>query len=162
ADGGVVLGGGVETRTVAAADYYRKGLVKKVLIADASRRRPELLTALPSHVDLNRIALLNLGVPESAMEIFGRELANTHDEAIALREWALRTHAGAVIVPSELFGTRRERWIMRSVLDGTVTLVDVPALDEREYTANDWLKSERGLFDFHNEVLKYAYYRFKY
>jgi uncharacterized SAM-binding protein YcdF (DUF218 family) len=161
ADAVVVLGGGLETRPVAAAAYYHRGLVNKVLIADAGL--PLKLTGLiPSHAEVNRTVLIKLGVPDSAIGIFGKDLANTREEAMALRAWALRTHAGALIVPTEIFATRRVRWIMHHALEGTGTRVDVPQLDQREYAVHDWWRSERGIVDFQNEVLKYAYYRLKY
>src|SRR5262249_48604136 len=162
ADAVVILGGGIETRPLAAAAYYRQGLVKKVLIADAALIFPNTVRAIPSHADLNRAVLVKLGVPNNAIEIFGKALSSTHDEALALREWALHSHARTILVPTELFHTRRVRWIMQRALDGTGTRVDVPALDQREYAANDWWRSEQGLLDFHNEVVKYAYYRLKY
>ena len=73
----------------------------------------------------------------------------------------MRTHAASVIVSTEIFPSRRVRW----VLQRTRRYWDagkVPALDEPEYTAADWWKNEKGLLSFPNEVIKYVYYRFKY
>src|SRR5205807_1432614 len=65
-DAAVVLGGGLEYRPSAAADLYRRGLVNKVLV---SRVPEERLGALPWHTELNREALLKLGVPDAAIEM---------------------------------------------------------------------------------------------
>ena len=47
-------------------------------------------------------------------------------------------------------------------LDGTQTRVLVLALDSRDYTRDDWWRSEQGVIAFQNELLKYVYYRVKY
>ena len=67
-----------------------------------------------------------------------------------------------LIIPTELFSTRRVRWIfgreLRSI--GAVVIVDsVPPL---EYGPDDWWQHEQGVVSFQNEVLKYLYYRMKY
>jgi len=162
ADVVVILGGGVETRPFAAADYYRSGLVKGVLLSNVSPNRVEALGIAPSHVELNRSVLLKLGVPATAIEVFGAGLSNTYEEAVALRVWAERTHPRAVIVPSEIFSSRRVRWIVRHALADTATEAYVPALDSPEYNRRTWWKHEQGVIAFQNEIIKYAYYRFKY
>ena len=83
---------------------------------------------MPSHTALNRMVLIKLGVPETAIEIFGTRLSNTYEEAVALREWAVRTHARSVIVPTEDFSSRRVRWVLEQVFAGTGIRVQVPAL----------------------------------
>src|SRR5215475_12075233 len=90
ADAVVVLGGQLQVRPVAAADLYRKGLVKKVLISQVAEDHLIGNGAIPGHTDSNRRVLLRLGVPEEAIEAFGKANRNTRDEALALREWAAR------------------------------------------------------------------------
>ena len=77
ADAVVVLGGGLKYRPPIAADLYKKGLVSKVLVSQL--REP------------NRTALLKLGVPDAAIEMFGTENRNTSDEVRALKDWAEHT-----------------------------------------------------------------------
>jgi hypothetical protein len=40
--------------------------------------------------------------------------------------------------------------------------VMVQAVEPPEYKVNEWWRSENGLIEFQNEVIKYVYYRFKY
>jgi uncharacterized SAM-binding protein YcdF (DUF218 family) len=162
ADAVVILGGGVETRPFAAAAYYRAGLVKTVLLSNVSPNRVEALGIAPSHVELNRSVLLKLGVPPAAIEILGTTVSNTYEEAAALRGWAEHRHPRAVIVPSELFSSRRVRWVVQHALADTATQVFVPALDAPEYDRGNWWTHEQGVIAFQNEVIKYAYYRLKY
>ena len=124
--------------------------------------KAETLGGLPSHTAMNRSVLLKLGVPDAAIETFGSELSNTYQEAVALREWAVRTHARSVIVPTQDFSSRRVRWVVKHELAGTAIEVQVPALDDPEYSLSDWWKNEKAIIEFQNEVIKYVYYRFKY
>jgi uncharacterized SAM-binding protein YcdF (DUF218 family) len=162
ADVVVIFGGGLETRPFVAADYYKAGLVKGVLLSNVRSSRAEALGILPLHAELNRKVLLALGVPESAIQTFGSQLSNTYEEASALHDWALRTHAHAIIVPSDLFSSRRVRWMVNHALADTATQTYVAALDSPEYSRRDWWCREQGLIAFQNEVVKYVYYRLKY
>ena len=86
ADAVVVLGGGLETRPFAAADLYKKGLAKQILISAVRPSPAEKLEIVPSHVELNRAVLLKLGVPPEAIVSFGNGVSNTYEEARALAE----------------------------------------------------------------------------
>ena len=161
ADAVAIFGGGLEDRPFAAAAYYRQGLVKKVLLSNIGPNRAMRLGALESHVQANREVLLRLGVPEGAIEVFGANLSNTREEAFALHDWAERTGAHSVMVPTELFSTRRLHWILHHVF-ASETEIRVPALEPGGYQRDDWWKHEGGLINFQNEVLKYLYYRLNY
>jgi len=161
ADAAVVLGGGLEYRPFAAADFYRRGLVGKVLVSNTGAGPAERLGVLRSHVRANMEVLEKLGVPGAAIQPFGSNLHDTYDEARALHEWAERTGARTLLVPTDIFAARRLRWIMPRVF-GNDAVVMVPAIDPPDYTRNDWWKTEGGVITFQNEVVKYVYYRLKY
>jgi uncharacterized SAM-binding protein YcdF (DUF218 family) len=160
-DAVAVFGGGLEDRPFAAAAYYREGLVRKVVLPNIRPSPAELLGVLQSHVEANRKVLIRLGVPDSAIESFGTDVSNTYEEALALREWAVRSGAHSIIVPTEIFSARRVRWMLHRVFAGAAT-VRVPALDPIGYRKDNWWKSEVGLIGFQNELLKYLYYRIRY
>ena len=145
-DAVVVLGGGLKYRPPIAADLYKKGLVSKVLVSQL--REP------------NRTALLKLGVPDAAIEMFGTENRNTEDEVLALKDWAEHNAASVLIVPSEIFAARRVRSIFHHQFQGTGVRVEVPSFEE-DFTRAGWWKTKAGLIAFQTEVLKYIYYRFK-
>jgi uncharacterized SAM-binding protein YcdF (DUF218 family) len=161
-DAVVVLGGGLDTRPYAAASYYHQGLVPKVLVSSARVNLSERLDVSDSHVTLNRNLLMELGVPKTAIETFGRELSNTYEESVALRDWAERNGATKIIVPSEIFSSRRVKWIMQRTFAGTTVRIQVPALPLHKYSSEHWWRSEAGRSAFENEVVKYIYYRFRY
>lgn len=162
ADAVAIFGGGLDVRPFAAAKYYHEGIVRKILVSNIRSGAAEKIGVVQSHVDLNRRVLLTLGVPETAIEVFGSANTNTRDEAAALVEWARLNNAHRLIVPTEIFSSRRVRWILRRVFAGTDTQVDVPALNSSDYDRTDWWNREAGLLAFQNEVFKYFYYRFKY
>jgi uncharacterized SAM-binding protein YcdF (DUF218 family) len=161
ADAVAVFGGGIEDRPVAAAEYYRQGLVKKVLLSNARTGPAENIGAMPSEVVATRDILLKLGVPNGAIETFGSDLANTHEEALALRAWSQRTGARSIIVPTEIFSARRVRWMLYRVFDKDV-LIRVPAVDPPKYRCDDWWQHEEGVVSFQNEIIKYLFYRIRY
>jgi uncharacterized SAM-binding protein YcdF (DUF218 family) len=158
----VVLGGGLETRPFVAAELWRKGLADKILISQGAEERAASVGAIPSHSELNREILLKLGVSAGAIEKFAVASKSTRGEAVALREWTEQNGASAFIIPSEIFPARRVRWIFRREFSGTAVRIEVPSIEPPGSTRSDWWKTEEGLLAFHNEVLKYIYYRLKY
>ena len=145
ADAVAVFGGGLADRPFAAAQYYRYGLVKKVLV-DGSDSEAVLLT---------------LGTPASAIETFGNALRNTHEEVLALRDWAARHNLRSIIVPTELFSTRRVRWTLHRAFPSDLE-IRVVALDPSRYRRGGWWRRTDGITAFRTEVIKYLYYRLKY
>jgi uncharacterized SAM-binding protein YcdF (DUF218 family) len=162
ADATVVLGGGLSIRPMAAAEFYRNGMVHKVLVANVGLDQSEALGAVPSHSSLIRGALLKFGVPEAAIASFGHEVRNTHEEVVALREWAIRGHLRSILVPTEVFSSRRVRWMLEHELAGNGIRIEVAAFDPTDYDRDHWWRSEQGILNFQNEVIKYIYYRLKY
>lgn len=162
ADAAIVLGGGLSIRPFAAAEFYRKGLVKKVLISQAEDDREVEIGAVRSHTEANRGVLLALEVQPTDIETFGAANKNTRDEAFALREWADRHAVKALIIPTEIFSARRVRWMFRRAFDGQGVRILVPSFQPRQYSAAEWWKSDVGIVAFQNEILKYIYYRLKY
>lgn len=161
ADAAAVLGGGLEYRPFAAAEFYHRGLVPKILVSNTGASPAERIGVLHSHVRANMEVLEKLGVPGAAILPFGSDLKDTYEEAVALHDWAKRTGAHSILVPTDIFAARRLRWIMHRVF-GDDAVVLVPAIDPPDYTRNDWWKSESGIITFQNEVIKYVYYRVKY
>jgi len=162
ADAIAVLGGGVDLRPFAAAELYKQGIAKQILVANVRRSPIENLAIIPPHSELNRDVLLKLGVPDYAIIGFGSSVSSTFDEARALAVWAKDTGAHTIIVPTELFPSRRERWILNYELAPVGAHVIIHAHKPLEYDVNDWWRHEEGVIDFQNEAIKYVYYRLKY
>ncbi len=162
ADAVAVLGGGLETRPFAAADLYKRGVAKRILLAGVRLSPTEKLAILPSHVELNRTVLLKLGVPREAIGTFGSDVSNTFEEARALIQWGKENGAKDIIVPTEIFSSRRVRWILDKEAAAAGVRVHVLALAPLEYGVDDWWRRGEGVVTFQNEVIKYLYYRTRY
>lgn len=206
ADAILVLGGGLEDRPFAAARIY-SNLVHQSAGISASQRfsvsasSPVVLVSQPKlsptselgittpESVLAREVLLSNDVPANAIQMLGTNLTSTFDEARALEAWVAQHHAHSVIIPTDIFHTRRARWIFKRVQDsglrdqktnglnnaapGSSTplvpgplvfsfAVHVVAVDPPQYTATNWWQTEEGLIAFQNEVIKWLYYHLKY
>jgi hypothetical protein len=74
ADAAVVLGGGLGSRPFAAAELYKLGLVKKVLISHVKEDRATDIGAVLGHTESNRQVLLKLGVPPVRSKYLGTRI----------------------------------------------------------------------------------------
>jgi uncharacterized SAM-binding protein YcdF (DUF218 family) len=141
ADAVAVFGGGAADRPFAAAQYYRRGLVKQILVDDAD----------------SAAVLHDLGTPADAIETLGSALRNTYEEVLALRDWAERHDLRSIIVPTEIFPTRRVRWMLHRALPADFG-IRVIALDPPDYGRDDWWRHQQGVTTFKTELVKYLYY----
>lgn len=162
ADAVVVLGGGVDDRPFAAAELYKKGFVNKVLVSQEADDRAAAIGAATGDTESNCQVLLKLGVPAAAIETFGRANKTTMDEALALSKWAESHGVKVIIIPTEIFFSRRVRWVFRHAFVGKDTRIEVLSIEPSRYTRADWWRHDEGIIDFQNELLKYIYYRVVY
>jgi uncharacterized SAM-binding protein YcdF (DUF218 family) len=141
----VVLGGG-SARPYAAAKIYNLGLAPLILYDEED----------------NREVLLNLNIPHNSIEAFGSGLTNTYEEACALSEWTGKKGIRSIIVPTELFPSRRVKWIFdREFRDSNVKII-LEIIPLAEYTANNWWSQQAGRSQFQSELVKYGFYRMRY
>jgi uncharacterized SAM-binding protein YcdF (DUF218 family) len=162
ADAIVILGGGTENRPFAAARMFHQGIAPKVLYMNVRLSPAEELGLGLSEKETTRRILLSNGIPESALVAVGTNVASTYDESRAVREWARQTGATSVVIATDLFHTRRARWIFRHELRDTPVKVYVVGVDPIRYKMKDWWRNEEGIIQFQNEVAKSVYYWFKY
>lgn len=159
ADAVIVLGGGFETRPRAAADIFKRGYAKQVLVVNAEieRQRSWLITH-----DRTFGLLQELGVPAASLASLDGNAQNTYEEARLTLGWVKANGAHKLIIPTELFHTRRARWIFARVLRTENATVDVEAIGQNEYSREDWWLHREGWTAFSSEILKYLMYRIRY
>jgi uncharacterized SAM-binding protein YcdF (DUF218 family) len=162
ADAIVVLGGELQTRPFAAAKLHHDGSAAKVLLMNVMPSPTTELGITPTEQELTRKVLLAEGVPACDLLEIGDRVSSSHEEAIAVRDWAAKTGAKRIIIPTDPFHTRRIQWLYAKELAGIGLEVVVTAVPQREYSASDWWCHEEGLISFQNEIIKYAFYRLKY
>jgi uncharacterized SAM-binding protein YcdF (DUF218 family) len=155
ADAIVVLAGRIGVRSFAAADLYKRGFAPRILISNVEHGLLESMQLLPNQTELTRRLLMKLGVPAEAIMEVGNEVSSTYEEARAVLEWAKSSAATSVIIPTDLFATRRTRWTFQHELAPAGVRVMVHAIKLRAYGVDDWWRDERGLIDFQTRLLQF-------
>jgi hypothetical protein len=80
---------------------------------------------------------------------------------LALRDWARHHDTRSLIVPTEIFSTRRVRWMLHRAFPGKFD-VRVIALDPPDYHQDHWWHQTKAVTAFKIEAIKYLYYVLKY
>lgn len=162
ADAAAILGGDLDIRPQAAAALYKRGLAPVVIISKSKLSEAQRMHLDKPDFEKAKTILIKLGVPEQSIAFFGSDLPNTHEEAIALRDWAEKNHAKKIIVPVDWSFTRRVQWAVTRELKKIGAEVAVQRLEPKDINSKNWWRSEQGIVTFQNEILKYIYYRLKY
>lgn len=176
----VILGGGLENRPAGAAALYQQGLAPKVVFMDVKWEPGALLGFGQSERELTRQILLKKGVPSAALVVVGNQVTSTWDEADALRAWMQANRIKKVIVATDIFHTRRVRWLFEKQMRTPVAASGTNAppstagspltppnfqfvgIPHPRYNATNWWQHEDGLVAFQNEWIKLPYYWIKY
>jgi len=162
ADAIVILGGGLDTRPAEAARLYHRGLAPRILVMQPDPTEVEKLGLIIDHAALTRRLLEVDQVPAEAVILLEPTVTSTFEEARLLAAWAQQNHAHRFLVPTELFHTRRQRWVLRRQLQPVGADAQMIAINHKKYTADNWWQTEEGLIDFENEMVKFAMYLWRY
>lgn len=162
ADAVLVLGGGLQYRAFEAARLYRTRLCEKILIVKVGLEPAQELGVMEAENLLIRRVLLKNGVPESAIVEVGNHSRNTWEDIESAKVWALQHGIRSLIVPTDLFHTRRVNWICRRLFRNTGINPCVTAIEPIDYHRDSWWRHEAGLISFQNEVIKLCFYFVKY
>ena len=124
ADAIFVLAGTTMDRPLEAVDLYQQGYAPRIVLTRGTPERAILISArrgvvLPFESDVARDAIIQLGVPMTAVIVPPRIHDNTAQEAQTLRALAQEQHWRRVIVIAGRYQTRRARMAMRRELKDT-------------------------------------------
>ncbi len=150
----MVLGGGLEYRPFAAAEFYRRGLVPKILVSNIGAGPAERLGVLRSHVRANMEVLEKLGVLGAAIEPFGEHLSRIPIP----RRWRCTTGPSATAPTPSWYRPISSPRVGCAGSCTTSSGNDAVVLGTRAQSAglalrDDWWKNERGIIGFQNEVV---------
>jgi len=162
ADAIVVLGGGLDTRPFAAARLFSNGYAPTILVLNTKVSPSELLEVQVPQTELTKQILTRQAVPSQCIVKIGNQVSSTFEEAMAVKDWLKISGAKRIIVPTDLFHTRRVKWLFRKQLNESHAAVCVITVPSVKYDLSNWWQHEEGLVDFQNEVIKNIYYRLKY
>jgi uncharacterized SAM-binding protein YcdF (DUF218 family) len=157
--GAIVLLGGDSTRALEAADLYRAGLAPRIYLSVPIREpRERLLDAigvvLPREEDTLRRILGLRGVPDGAVDLLGRDMVTTVQEAKTAAE-RLAGVADPVIVVTSPYHLRRARMIFRHELPGRRLLF---VASHYESFPEAWWTDQTAARSVVLELAKTAYY----
>ena len=124
ADAIFVLSGTRTERPLEAVDLYREGHAPLIVLSPGRPEPSEILLRergirFPSEVELEREALVQLGIPEAAISATNGYVDNTAQEANLLRAMVKANHWRRVIIVTSKYHTRRAAFAFRRGLTGT-------------------------------------------
>lgn len=167
----VIMMGEVEGRRVeAAAEYFRRGVAKRVNIVQPESSLYEDYGVLRGQAFLARDLAVRLGVPEDRIHIiYGKDMGRATSSFEEARYHLAYLQAGApysgteprkILLVTDWFHTSRARWIFRRVFAGSG--IDVDAAAARPEWVAKWWTDEYAFIGVFNEYLKWTYYLLKY
>ena len=139
----LVLAGNRIERVYEAATLYREGRAPRILLSKPSGIENVELTRrlgvrIPSHNDLQRLALQQMGVPAHAIEDMEARMFSTYDEARTLAVLAGRRNYRRIIVTTSAYHSRRARMYMRRAAGGRFDVRIRPTRYDRVHPASWW------------------------
>jgi uncharacterized SAM-binding protein YcdF (DUF218 family) len=162
ADAVVVLGGRPQLRPFEAVKLYNEHRCNKVLVVKVKLEpSDEAGVTEPEYLMVKRL-LEKKGVPPDAINEIGSACSSTWDDIVGARQWAESTGATKLLIPTDMFHTRRVRWICRKIFANSTIKAFVVAINPPTYGRTNWWQNEEGLITFQNEVIKFGYYLLKY
>jgi len=157
-----IPGGGLETRPFEAARMYQERMTERLVVFESMESKTQELEIIPAHHELILELLGKLEIPEDAIALIGEDVTSTFDEAETLKDWAEANGIKDVVVITEIFPSRRVRWIYQKTFRNSGCTAHILTCAPSSYSAENWWKDESGLIQFQNEVIKYFYYLAKY
>ena len=152
ADALVVLGGARVDRWLEAVDLYRDGKGKSILLSpgyleDAEVQLRARGIRFPAATDLISDAMVQMGIPASAITAIPQGMDNTAEEASAAARIARERGWKSIIVVTSPYHTRRSLFAFERELKGTGITVQVRGSRYDDVDPDQWWK-RRGDFRF--------------
>lgn len=161
----VVLSGSAvyRERTQRAAEYYRQGFAKRILLTN-DNLRGEWSSAEqrnPFFHERARANLLALGVPAERIELLTQPVTNTYEEAEALKDYAIANNLRSLLVVTSAYHSRRALWTLSRVFAGSGIEVGLQSVESGEQTPPPvtWWLYFSGWQMVVGEYVKNVYYR---
>ncbi|HJY29982.1 MAG TPA: YdcF family protein [Pyrinomonadaceae bacterium] len=168
ADAVVVLSGSSAyiERSRRAAELYKEGRVPKILLTNDNLRGgwSEAQQRNPLFVERAQEELARSGVPSDRVEVLPDPVAGTHDEAVAVYNYATQKGMHSVLFVTSPYHTRRTLWTVQRVFRDTGVAVGVETMENGEQTpaAMTWWLYPRAWRVVALEYPKLIYYYWKY
>ncbi len=156
----VVLSGAPE-RTMYAADLFHQRLATSIYVGRPVREKghrtlEEFGVVYPAEEQVNRAILMQRGVPEAAIRMYGRASVNTLDEARSAQS-ALPPTVHSIMIVTSPYHVKRARTIFTDVFSGSGIPVMIVA-DPYENYPDHWWTDQEAARQTVSELVKLAFY----
>lgn len=155
-----------EERCAHAAEIWNEQRTARVVLTNDGVRSGWVSTEQrnPLFMERARQALERAGVPRQKIEELPQIVAGTYQEAVLLRNFATTRGVRSIIIVTSPYHTRRARWILRRVFDGSGVEVKVDAAVPHDGTPHPstWWFYKRGWRDVVGEYVKFVFYALSY
>lgn len=164
ADAIVVLAGSQVERWLEAVDLYNEKVAHHVLLSrglvePAVMKLRDRGVEYPQGADLARNAILQLGLPGTAVEIMPQVLDNTAQEAAAARAMVTRRSWKSLVVVTSKFHTRRSLYAFEREFKGTGVRIQIRGSRYDDASADGWWRRRADTRWVALEWLKLSLYR---
>ena len=164
ADAIFVLSGTRVERPLEAADLYKEGWAPLIVLSPGRPEAGEFLLrdrgiVLPTETELSRDALVQIGIPATAVAATFGYIDNTAQEAALVRAMVTKNRWRRVIIVTSKYHTRRAAFAFRRALEGTGVQVIMRA---SRYDPSDparWWRSRPDFRFASSEMQKLILYR---
>lgn len=141
ADALVILAGDEDARLAYGAQLFDQGLADWYILTNMRIDTPDPRRTYASIVTRKA---LRLGVPEERILVVPDIVETTYEEAVALSAFVEQRELRSLIVVTSPYHTRRARWILNQVFDGSGVKIIVRPVEDHAYEAGDWWRSATG------------------
>jgi len=161
----VVMAGDLWCRAREAAELYREGYARNILLM--REVKPKGLEALwhmgivyPERYLINKQVMLKIGVPERAIIISSIEANNTYQEAHYIVDYMKRRHWHSAIIVTSKFHSRRACTTIEAVSGGQTKIICRPTRYDPDSPALWWTerRQARELFFEYQKLFLYSIY----
>ena len=168
ADVVVVLSGSAayEERTGRAADLYRIGVARKIILTNDNRQGgwSKAEQRNPYYYERAREELIRHSVSPDDIVVLPQPVYGTHDEALVLRRYFESTSYRSMMIVTSAFHSRRALWTLNRTFADTgieIGIEPAPTGGQTPGPALWWLHLQ-GWEDVPVEYVKIIYYRLRY
>jgi uncharacterized SAM-binding protein YcdF (DUF218 family) len=151
----LVLSGGMPQRAEEAAEVFRKGYASEVWVSRPEGPQAELRglgVQFVGEEEYDRLILVRLGVPESAIHILPDPAIDTEQEIEVTSREMRRNRKSSVIVVTSPEHTRRVRALWNKLVGAGAKLV-VRGAREDPFDADHWWRNTRDAYAVVREIL---------
>jgi len=156
----VVLSGSLHDRILQAVDIYNKKYSDKIVLINTYNPNYDIFSkiglGMPTrYAQLNKIAAINLGVPEENIFILEGNAKSTQDEALIIREYVKNNRAiESIILVTSKYHSGRSKKIFRKALSGLDRGINIYSSPSKydPFNASKWWRDRK---DFKLVILEY-------